>query len=116
MSVYQTKASLPVLPSVPGNLTASVSTVTDFDVTEWRGKFVTVQVSGGAVYLASGVASAAASVTAPATSGANIGFLIRDGEDKDFFIPEGNPGPDQKYWIRAISSGTATVTIVPTSR
>jgi hypothetical protein len=116
MSVFQTKASQPNLPSAGSNLTASVSTVQSFDVTAWRGKYVTIQVDGANAYFAAGVATAAASVTAPATSGANIGFLIRDGQDKDFFIPEGNPGPDQKYWIRAISGGTATVTIVPTSR
>ena len=116
MSVFLTKASQPNIPTAGSNLTASVSTVQSFDVTAWRGKFVTIQVDGANVYLSAGAGAAATDVTAPAVSSTDIGFLVRDGSDKDVFIPEGNPGPDIKYWIRAISGGTATVTIVPTSR
>jgi hypothetical protein len=116
MSVFQTKASQPNIPEAGTNLSSSVSTVTDFDVTPWRGKFVTIQVSDADTYFSAGPGAAASAVTAPAVSGANIGFLVRSGQDKDFYIPEGNPGGSLKYWIRAISGGTAVVTIVPTSR
>lgn len=116
MSVFQTKASQPNVPEAGSNLTASVSTVQNFDLTPWRGRFVTVQVDGANVYLSAGAGVAATDVTAPATSGANIGLIVRDGQDKDFFVPEGTQGSSTKYWLRAVSGGTATVTVVPTSR
>ena len=117
-AVNEMKAMQPTIPEAGGNLTGSASgTVLSLDVTAFRGKFVTIQVDGADTYFSAGTGTAATDVTAPATSSTNIGLKVRDGSDKDVWIPEGTPGPSNKYYIRAITGGTsATVTVVPTSR
>ena len=112
MSVFQTKASQPFIPEAGSNLSASVTSGSNFNLTPWRGRFVTIQVDTADAYFSAGAGAVATDVTAPTTSSTNIGFRVRAGSDKDFFVPEGTGN----FWLRAISGGTADVVVCPSSR